>query len=159
MALSVFCYTQPYCLIIFHRHKTATLGSYPHFHPPNRGTHRKILRRISGIEKANEKVLEGKAVISLPMQEHIDKELGIAFRGAFVISCQCLQPARLMAEPSGEVASCSSLWDKAISSISIVFFSPSLPLTSSPSTHILTSFSLGGKTSEWTKRNCADFFL
>lgn len=128
MALSVFCYTQPYCLIIFHRHKTATLGSHPRFsaafHPPNRDTHRKILRRISGIEKANEKVLEGKGVISLPMQEHTDKELGIAFRGAFVISCQCLQPARLMAEHSGEVASCSSLWDKAISSISIVFSVP-----------------------------------
>lgn len=57
------------------------------------------MRRISGIEKANEKVLEGKAVISLPMQEHTDKELGIAFRGAFVISCQCLQLACLMASP------------------------------------------------------------
>ncbi len=107
-----------------------TLGSHPRFPqlstPP---TDRQILRRISGIERANEKVLEGKAVISLPMQEHTDKELGIAFRGAFVISCQCLQLACLMAEPRGEVASCSSLWDKAISSISIVF---SVPLFLSP---------------------------
>jgi len=67
--------------------------------PTYRGTHRKILRRISGMEKANEKVLEGKLVICLAVQEHIDKELGIAFRGAFVISPQRLQPARLMAEP------------------------------------------------------------
>lgn len=73
----------------------------PLLDPTDRGTHRKILRRISGIEKANEKVLEGKAVICLPMQEHIDKELGIAFRGTFVISSQRLQPARLMAEPRG----------------------------------------------------------
>lgn len=106
MALSVFCNTQPYCLIIFHRHKTATLTHVFPQHPPtptstDRGTHRNILRGISGIERANEKILEGNAVICLPMQEHIDKELGIAFRGTFVISSQRLQPARLMAEPRG----------------------------------------------------------